>query len=319
MAFIVETGSGTANANAYCAVQFVTDYLTDRARESENGWAASALADQQAAIIKATDYVDMRFGGRFGGYKRSTLVGAEAVAELALGGAGSPGETLTLDGITWTLAASLTPANANEILIGADATETAANIVAALTGGATAGTNYSEVTEPLENIEVEVSASDTTVVVFTVAEEGEAGNDTAIASTLAAATLTGFRGGLNKGSQPLEFPREDLYDWAGNAVEGVPRKLRQAVAEYAVRALAAALISDPTAPGDNVAGPLKRERVKAGPVEEEKEYSAMRSPGNAGAGGGVVSDSNLSEYPPADMLLREYLSGGSMFGHLGRA
>lgn len=72
MAFIVEDGTGSnANANAYVDVAFVTTYLTDRNRQTENSWDSSTSAVQQASIIKATDYIDRKFFNRFKGKPRS--------------------------------------------------------------------------------------------------------------------------------------------------------------------------------------------------------------------------------------------------------
>jgi hypothetical protein len=74
MAFTVEDGSIVANANAYITVEFFREYFVDRgvtAAGLDTGAYGAALI--QAAIIKATDYVDKRFGLKFKGYKsRST-------------------------------------------------------------------------------------------------------------------------------------------------------------------------------------------------------------------------------------------------------
>lgn len=56
MAVIVETGAIVANANAYCDVAYVTAYAAARALDF-----AGSDADKEAAIIKATDYVDARY------------------------------------------------------------------------------------------------------------------------------------------------------------------------------------------------------------------------------------------------------------------
>lgn len=68
MAFVVEDGTGVVGANAYCEVAFVTDYLTDRNRQTENGWNTASVAAQQAAIVAATDYIETRFGHLVLGY-----------------------------------------------------------------------------------------------------------------------------------------------------------------------------------------------------------------------------------------------------------
>lgn len=64
MAFIVEDGTGVAGANSLCDVAFADTYHADRANAS---WASSTQAAKEAALIKATDYIEQRFGGRFKG------------------------------------------------------------------------------------------------------------------------------------------------------------------------------------------------------------------------------------------------------------
>lgn len=66
MAFEVETGDGSPTANAYISIAFFADYHTDRGRTVPG----SATAQQQA-IVRATDYIDKRFGRRFRGYSQS--------------------------------------------------------------------------------------------------------------------------------------------------------------------------------------------------------------------------------------------------------
>lgn len=65
MAFTVEDGNGLEEANAYIDVAFADGYFTDRAITAWTG----DEAVKQAAIIKATDYIDTVFGGRFLGVK----------------------------------------------------------------------------------------------------------------------------------------------------------------------------------------------------------------------------------------------------------
>ncbi len=68
MAFTVEDGSRPAGANAYITTAFFDSFHTDRGRP-----AAVAIADgvKKACIIRASDYIDKRFGRRFRG-TRST-------------------------------------------------------------------------------------------------------------------------------------------------------------------------------------------------------------------------------------------------------
>lgn len=47
-----------------------------------------------------------------------------------------------------------------------------------------------------------------------------------------------------KASQSLEFPRTGLYDWSGYEVTGVPKRVRDACAELALRASTVSLFTD---------------------------------------------------------------------------
>jgi len=168
MAFTVEDGTGVAGANAYADVAFVDAYFTDR---GVTGWAGDTSV-KQAAIIKATDFIETRWGDRFKGRP--------------------------------------------------------------------------EHLDP---------------------------------------------------RQPLGFPRYNLYDLAGQVVEGIPDKLKKATAEYALRALSGPLMPDPTtdASGAMVVG----NRQKVGPIETEVTYAASM---------GVRT---LKPYPAADRLLAEYVTSGA--------
>lgn len=74
MAFTPEDGSGVAGANAYIEVTYADDHHGDR---GNTAWAAGAAGDKQSAIIRATDYVDKRFGRRFRGFRQSRTQGLE--------------------------------------------------------------------------------------------------------------------------------------------------------------------------------------------------------------------------------------------------
>lgn len=73
MAFEVETGSGSATANAYATLAFVNDYHADRGNSK---WTGLDVVKQQS-IVRATDYVDKRFRLRFRGYKSKDLQALE--------------------------------------------------------------------------------------------------------------------------------------------------------------------------------------------------------------------------------------------------
>jgi hypothetical protein len=96
-----------------------------------------------------------------------------------------------------------------------------------------------------------------------------------------------YRGGPRTlETQGLGWPREEAYDDDGFILEGVPSKLAQAVAEYALRAATAELAPDP------VLDPaLVGRRRKVGPIETEDTYRA----------GGATT--TLKAYPKADRLM----------------
>ena len=65
MALIVEDGTGLSNAESYASVSFVTQYATDRGLV----WSTAVEADNEAALRRATVWLDARYRNRFVGYK----------------------------------------------------------------------------------------------------------------------------------------------------------------------------------------------------------------------------------------------------------
>lgn len=61
MAFTVETGSGVVGANAYIDVAYADSYHADR---NNKLWVGTD-AVKQAAIVRATDYLETRWGDKF--------------------------------------------------------------------------------------------------------------------------------------------------------------------------------------------------------------------------------------------------------------
>src|SRR5690554_3813411 len=80
-----------------------------------------------------------------------------------------------------------------------------------------------------------------------------------------------FKGSRLTTTQALEFPRKSLRDRTNSIVEGIPAKLKQATAEYALRAIDNELAPDPEvhASGNRVTGM----REKVGPIEEEFSFA----------------------------------------------
>lgn len=71
MAFTVEDGTGLANANSYVTVEFVDEYFNDRGSDLWDG----TPERKQQAIVRATDYIEKRFGRKFRGWKQSRAQG----------------------------------------------------------------------------------------------------------------------------------------------------------------------------------------------------------------------------------------------------
>lgn len=65
MAFTVEDGTGVDGANSYATVSEADDYHEDRGNTS---WTGTDEA-KQAALVKATDYIEGRWAGSFKGQK----------------------------------------------------------------------------------------------------------------------------------------------------------------------------------------------------------------------------------------------------------
>jgi len=67
MALIVEDGTGLDDANAYVSEANVDTHHSDR---NNTKWEDFSSVEKQAAIIRATDYVDKRFGIRWVGFRQ---------------------------------------------------------------------------------------------------------------------------------------------------------------------------------------------------------------------------------------------------------
>lgn len=64
MAFVVENGTGVANANSYTDVAFADAYFQDRPNAI---WTAATTVEKETSLIKATDYMELRFRDRWKG------------------------------------------------------------------------------------------------------------------------------------------------------------------------------------------------------------------------------------------------------------
>lgn len=298
MTFILETGAGTPNATAYAPPAFVTAYLTDRDRETENSWSTVGEPRQQEACIDGTSYLDLRWGLRIRGTKlRTQIPGRKATGTATFAGQPSDTDTFVVGQVTYRLVAAL--AQENDVLIGASVDETVTNLAAAInTGGSADGVH--EDTRP--NYEATATAdTDADTILIAAQQEGTNGNEIVFTNALTNVTVTGsgtLANGIDEAPQPREFPRRSLYDDSGRIVVGVPLKVKQAMAEYAVRSLAARLLPDPTT--DDRGASVQRKREKFGPFEEETEYAEG------------VPIREVRRYPEADRLMAEYVTAGGV-------
>lgn len=74
MAFTVESGSGDAGSNAYISVADVDTHHADR---GTTDWTNFTTPEKEQAIVRASDYIDKRFGRRFVGLRNSKAQGLE--------------------------------------------------------------------------------------------------------------------------------------------------------------------------------------------------------------------------------------------------
>lgn len=296
MSLVIETGVGVRSANAYVTVAFVTSYLADRNRSTEGAWNTINTTQKEAAIIAATDYIEKRFSGRFLGQTAYSFQSVASVGSVAFSGLPANGEALLLGDQTYTFKNSLS-GSPYEVLIGVSAAATAANLVAAINADPVGGgIYYGTGTSSSRHASAALVGS---TVNLTALADGSSGDVTVLSGAVTNAVLTAFAGGKDGGSQPLSFPRSYLYDRTGCPIIGIPLKLKQASAEYAVRAASSPLLVDPTT--DPFAGRVKARKSVVGPIEESIEYES---------GAGTVT---IKPYPAADKLLSEYLlSGGQV-------
>lgn len=122
---------------------------------------------------------------------------AQASGSITFNDAGGADETITIDGIVYTLKA--TPAAAFEVDIGASATASANNLRDAINRGATAGTDYGADTAPHPSVKASAASAVVTITARVPGTDGNsvtlAASDTATSITLSGATLSGGENG----------------------------------------------------------------------------------------------------------------------------
>lgn len=265
--FTVEDGTGVKGANSYCTVQFMRDYFADR------GVDLTAILDAtlQAALIAATDYIDTRWGSRLLGSRLWPSLRSRSI--LTLTGQPADGETITINGTV--------------VTVGTDAE----------VGETLAATLYNLVTAAMAADEDKVIYSgfiaDPDVAALTVffVRDGITTETDISNGSFNVAASTGYSGKR----QPLEFPRAYLTDRNGEAVNGIPEKLKMATCEYANRARTVTLAPDAT-----IDSTIVSQSTAVGPISKSVTY-------NTGA-----ALNPLKAYPAADRLLQEYVRRGGI-------
>ncbi len=102
-------------------------------------------------------------------------------------------------------------------------------------------------------------------------------------------------GRLSADATTLSWPRVYLTDRKGNSVDGtIPLDIQKACAEYALRALTAALLPDPVV-ADASGRAVTRSVRKVGPIETETEFLAG-------------FQKVLRKYPVPDMFVNGWIS-----------
>lgn len=301
MAFIVEDGTGRVDSNSYTDEATALEYLTDRNRQTENTWSTRTAAERQAGLIAASDFIDHRFGLQFKGIRTKRnrdLIGASNVLTATVNLADT--ETVVIGARTYTFVAALT--TADQVLVGADAAASLANLAAAINdgvGGAGEGTTYGTGTVINADFAAVVTATQGDQLTITARTAGRVGNNTATTETAAGASWAKAQtqGGFDQGDvQGMEFPRQGLVTPDGRIVpmDRVPELIIAATIEYAVRAVAATLQPDPSTTSQD--GEVTELREKVGPIETTVKYAS-----------GTTVVGRLNTYPAADSLLDPFL------------
>mgnify|MGYP003647616011 CR=1 FL=1 len=290
MTIIIEDGTGIKSANVYGSVVEFKAYHALRGNTITAG-----TGDIEKALIRATDYIENRFGQRFKS-SRCFLNQDRAQATLTFSTNPSDGDTITIGTVTYVLQTTLVDA-ANNVLIGANAYATLINLGnAVLAEGGEPGVDYGTATVVNPNASLGILSFVGVQGLVTANDLGIAGNDLATTTTGTAATFNFAvtTGGDNDSrSQGLSFPRAYLVDRDGQQVVGVPKKLKASLFEYANRAIAADLNPDPEF--NDSGRVVKKEKSKVGPIEEEFEYEDN-------------GQLTIRVYPAADAFLIDYIN-----------
>lgn len=297
MTHVVEDGTGIFRATSYVGLGFVHSYL--HARSLNTAWDAASVDDREAATVAATDYIDIRFRARFLGSKEflEIAVAESNILDILL--APQNNSTVTIGTTVYRFQNGVTLAY--DVDIGATIEEAKSNLIAAIMAGTGEGTAYG--TGTLEHPDVTASSAGATTILVESKVTGPNGNIVTISSDEARLSwdTTTLTGGSDGEEQILEWPRLYVYSPSGILVTGIPILLKKATAEYALRALTATLMPDPTI--DDSGKSIIKKVEKVGPIVEETEFEK-----------GSQMSNLLRPYPSADRLLSSLLksAGGTI-------
>ena len=143
-----------------------------------------------------------------GGVVSNDDIADHATVTLTSSGQPTAGETVTLGSKTYTFRASTVPA-ANDVLIGAAATNTLDNLKAAVNGAAGAGTLYG--TGTVANADIIAGQKTATTIVFHVRLAGPEGNSLVSTETAVTALAFGSATLLGGANDPTGIK---LMDWS---------------------------------------------------------------------------------------------------------
>lgn len=272
---IVEDGSGIYEANSYAGLSYAHWYLSTRGRAAE--WDAASVAQREAALIAATDYIDRRYGQFFVGQKQFRDIRTSAFNFLQLRSQPQINDTITIGGVVYTfVSASSGPF---DIVIGAGVSDT---VLAAVL---------------IINDSLIVSADMIGSNSLIVRSRTLGINDVLIETTSSAPTrlawdYTSLIGASDLTTQTLEWPR--AYCYSSSEILGVPEKIRQATVELATRALTSGLMPDPEVSANGQIATRVFEKV--GPIETETAYSSS-------------INAIFKKFPEVDRLMASFLIG----------
>jgi hypothetical protein len=249
MAFTLESGFGVAGANAYASVAFFRAHHTDR---GVSGVDVGTLTDSvvEGLLVRATDYVEQRFGSRWIGVRKWDSLPARSV--LSMTAVPTAGETVTVGSVAYTFRAS--PVADTDVEIMATVQDSLRTLAGVMNRAENADLFTAVVDDWSDTLAVYTASSG----VETTDAAADAGFDRSASS------------GASAAPQALGWPRLSAYDANAIVIRGVPDTLRRAVAEYALRANSGALLADRSVDDSGFA--VSRKREKVGPIETESEY-----------------------------------------------